>query len=99
MRAVLEDGFAAGAAKESVTRNPSLTKSMTYPIPGVPWVATTNLNAELTQSVGKCLLSLQNREILALIEEDLIGFRIASDSATVVAVRKIMPTALLFDQP
>jgi len=97
-RAVLEDGFAAGAAKESVTRNPSLTKILTYPIPGMPWVATTNLNAELTQSVGKCLLSLKNREILARIEEDLIGFRIASDS-DYDGVRNIMPTALLFDQP
>jgi serine/threonine protein kinase len=96
IKAVLDEGFGAGAAKESVTRNPALTNIVTFPIVGMPWVATTNLQPRIAKSITRNLLLLQDAKILTLIEDDLIGFTSTSDR-DYEPIRSIIAAALRFD--
>jgi phosphonate transport system substrate-binding protein len=97
LKAVLEDDFSLGSAKLSVTKHPALTNIISFPIIGMPWVATTNLQPRIAQSLGKHLLSLRQASILGLIEDDLMGFVSRTDS-DYDAVRSIISAAERFDE-
>jgi len=78
--AVLKGEFAAGAAKESYTRNPALRVLDTYPNIGMIWVARPGWDTEIIKTLRKALVSLPDPKLVEKLEDEVIGFEEKQDS-------------------
>lgn len=78
--AVLKGEFAAGAAKESYTRNPALRVLDTYPNIGMVWVARPGWDTEIIKTLRTALVSLPDPKLVQKLEDEVIGFEEKQDA-------------------